>query len=206
VLVRRTGRQRLSGLALGLVALVGLLAGCQGPGGEDWFGNPGLRDDIVAIRQFPPPIPWLRDADNRITGLCLRTYFVSAGTDKGAFVPGTISARMCTLRGRPTGGYERTPVHEWAFDVQKAEAFRIRHQSAMGSSYGFVLRWPRELNLMGQRIEVVLCYHRMDGRVVEGPACHLLVDVPPGFVVTESTTTQPASVPVSPGESKPGQP
>jgi hypothetical protein len=179
---------RRSGLVCGLWPLLAVVAGCQSPGGGDWLGAPPQRDDVVAIRQFPPPQPWLRDADNRITGLCLRTYFVSAATDKGVFVPGTISVRMCTLRARPGGGYERTPAHQWVFDARTAEAFRVRRQSPMGFSYGFVLRWPQELNLMGQRIEVVISYQRADGKVVEGPACHLMVDVPPGFVVSEATT------------------
>lgn len=175
----RSAARGLAGLVLLGVAVGGV--GCQGFGSTNGFGATVYNDDIVAIRGFYNPLPWVRDADDRITGFCVRTYFISGRTDKGVFVPGPITAKISRLHPRLEGGYDRTLLHEWTFHEYDARTFRVQKPSIMGDSYGFVLRWPDELDVMGRTIEIVFSYRRSDGRVITGPTRQLKVLLPPGY-------------------------
>ncbi len=152
-------------------------------------GAPGagtMRDDIVAIRQFYSAQPWTRDDETgRVNGIMARVYFTAAtrpGEEipKGVFVPGTIRARMYVLGVRPDGSYDRQLAHEWAFTAQQAAAFRVRHASSMGDSYGLVLRWPREVDVAGREIQVEFSYERQDGEVIARRGSRFQVPLPPG--------------------------
>jgi len=178
------------------VALFALLvSGCEAPGptGESgpsgtqggWlealFSPSPAQDDVIAIRQFYNPLPWLRDADGRISGFYTRAYFVSARTNKGVFVRGPITVTLSRLRPRATGGYDRELVHEWTLDEEAARGFRVVKTSRLGDSYGFALQWPPEVDVMGRRVEIAFAYQRADGRVIRGVPRQLFVPVPPGF-------------------------
>jgi hypothetical protein len=163
------------------LACLAASAGCGLEAGPT-YNRPAPTDDpIVAIRQFYPTRPWLRDTDDRVIGFTARAYFVSGETDRGQFVPGTISVVMNLLRPRAGGGYVRERLHEWTFDEQQARGFRITRPSILGESYGFVLRWPETLNVMGCPIEVVFYYGRTDDRIIAGPPRQLRVELPPGY-------------------------
>ena len=166
-----------------------LSAGCAAPG-------PVLHDDVVTIYHFYRLEPWVKDEEGRIAGLEARVYFVPAGERKGAFVSGTIKATLCIRTPRPDGTYERTLVHEWTFDEAQAEGFRIVEPSRMGESYGFILRWPGEVNVAGRETEIRFSYVRKDGRVIIGRATPLMV---PGFFARQPATRPagPAIVPAT---------
>ncbi len=170
--------RRVFGLGLAMLA-----AGCQ-TGGWSGSGTPPVRDDIVAIRQFYATEPWIRDEEGRVSGLFVRVYFVAAvgneAVGKGVFVPGTIKAALYTLTVRPDGSYDRQPVYEWSFDEQQAAGFRLRTPSVMGYSYGLILRWPPEVNVMGREIQVVLSYEKQDGKVVTARGTRFRVPLPAG--------------------------
>ena len=167
----------------GRMALLGMLLpglGCEAAG---WHGAKGTNvdDDVVAIRHFYSPLPWLTNSDGRITGFFVRAYFVSGKTDKGVFVPGTISVTMNVLQTRLEGGFDRQLGHEWSFTGEEVAGFRVRKASKLGDSYGFVLQWPPEADVMGRRVEIVFSYRRGDGRVVTGPPRQLPVPLPAGY-------------------------
>lgn len=158
--------------------LLALLAagGCAGlrPG-------PGrVRDDIVSIVQFNEAQPWLYDVEGRVNGVRSRVYFVSSQTERGTWVPGTIRVELYRLARRPDGTFARERVHEWTFDAERAAGMRVREPSAMGQSYGLLLLWPPELNLMGRQIQMVYSYERKDGHVVTRRGNTLLVPTPVG--------------------------
>ncbi len=161
------GHGVLGGTSL-LVGFVLLVAGCQGSAGPN--AGPVLRDDIVAIQQYPPTDPWLRDEEGRVVGLRTRVYFLPGAQEqevpKGVFVAGTIRATLHAVVPLSDGGYSRQLVHEWSFDTREAEGFRIRRPSVMGESYGLILRWPTELDLAGREIQVMLSYQRKDGEII----------------------------------------
>ena len=188
----------LSAPATWAAVLVGLtvLCGCEGAGWPGWTAL-GAADDVVAIRQFYNPLPWLRDADGRIMGMYTRVYLVSSRTAKGAFGSGPITVTTTRLRPRAEGGYDREPLHDWTFDEQAARGFRVVKTSKLGDSYGFVLRWPPDLDLMGRRIEVTFHYRRADGRMIDGPARQMWVPVPPGFPMPAERAGAPAPEPAS---------
>jgi hypothetical protein len=151
-----------------------------------------LRDDIVAIRQFYSTEPWIRDAEGRYTGVFVRVYLVSAETEKGAFVPGTIKAAMYALTLRPDGTYQRELMHEWSFDQQQAAGYRVRKSSVLGDSYGFVLRWPAELELMGREVQVMFSYQKEDGEVIARRGSRFRVPVPTGHAYPQTSFRAPA--------------
>lgn len=171
---------------VGLAVSIVVLAGCE-TGGKTLFPQAlfpkpeTLHDDIVAIHGIQVPDPWLRDPDGRIAGITIRTYFVSAATGKGAFVPGTIRAILHVVERRPGGGYDRLPGYAWQFPEDEAFPFRIIKPAMGGESYGFILKWPPELDVMGRRIEIRFVYRRGDGREVVSPARQLQVPLPHGF-------------------------
>lgn len=158
--------------SLMLVILAGLSTGCQG------FTGGTVRDDIVAIHQFLPNPPWVRDDDGRASGLRPRVYFISAETGRGVFVPGPFAVDLVE-RVPTSDGYERILRHTWSFSHREALGFRITKSSAMGESYGLVLRWPDELELGGTEIQLLYRYQRGDGRVIERGGSRVRVPLPP---------------------------
>jgi hypothetical protein len=181
-----------SALLLGVGALL-LATGCAAPGVP--------HDDIVTVYHFYRVEPWLRDEVGRVNGLSTRVYFVPAGGKGGCFVPGLIKAQVFSRDRRPDGTYARTPAYEWSFDQPQAAGFRIVKRSELGDSYGFVLRWPPELDLGGREIEVRFSYVRQDGRTIVGRGTPLAVPLATGQIPAGSATApvgQPATRPVPP--------
>ncbi len=124
-------------------------------------------DDIVEIVQFWSNVPWLRDL-NRTVGFQVPTYFVSAKSQAGAFVPGRISVTLQKLENGPNGQRVREPLYRWDLDGEKADSFRVVKKAAGGYYYGFVLVWPEDVHVDGQEVEIQFNYERGDGRVVKG--------------------------------------
>jgi hypothetical protein len=162
------------------LAGLALLCGCEGAG---WMGPwpAATGEDIVAITPYYVPLMWLHDADRRVMGFRTRVYLVSARTGKGVFVKGPITVAMNRLRPRESGGFDREFLYEWDLDEQAAEGFRVTKTSKIGDSYGFVLRWPTEVNPMGRRIEMTFQYQRADGRVIRATPRQFIVPVPAGY-------------------------
>ncbi len=185
--------QVAAGCATGFVAL-SLAGGCQAPGPAATGHE--LRDDIVAIQQYPPTNPWLRDEEGRVVGLLTRVYFLpSAGqqeTPKGVFVPGVIKAALYAMLPRDDGSFERVLVTEWSFDQNEAQGLRINRPSVMGESYGLVLRWPNSAGIAGREIQVVLSYQRLDGESIARRGTRFRVPLPLGVSDSHSDATGPA--------------
>ncbi|HUU95197.1 MAG TPA: hypothetical protein VM487_05625 [Phycisphaerae bacterium] len=187
----------LLGLALGAVVLC---FGCKAPPkqGENYAdtgrrGQPlsppelidpttiPTRDDIVAIHQFWPNVPWLWEAD-RVVGFRAPVYFVSGQTEKGAFVPGTIFVWVYTLERGPDRKPTRNLAHMWEFDESAALNYRVRKEGVAGYFYGFMLNWPPNVELEGRLIEIEFGYERRDKTVVTGAARRFRVPVSADYV------------------------
>lgn len=168
----------------------------------------GLRDDIVAIRQFYAAEPWIRDEDGRITGLAARVYFIAPKTElgefKGVFVRGPIRAEMYVLRHQADGTYERERVCDWTFDTYQAASFRVTQASIMGYSYGLYLRWPPDVDVMGREIQVLFSFTRPDGQVVARRGSRFRVPLPAGAPTTRPAF--PTTAPSPPGSLPPNAP
>lgn len=189
-------------LGASMIVLALALGGCVTPDATRPPG--GLRDDIVAIRQFYAAEPWIRDEDGRITGLAARVYFVAPKTElgdfKGVFVRGPIRAEMYVLRLQADGTYERERVCEWTFDTYQAASFRVTQASIMGYSYGFYLRWPPDVDVMGREIQVLFSFTRPDGQVVARRGSRFRVPLPAGVTTPRPAlpSTAPSPPPASP--------
>ncbi len=149
------------------------------------------RDDIVEIYQPWPQTPWLYDEFGRVVGFRVRTYFISGTTQKGAFVPGTIVIKLSEVHRLPGGRYQRIALHTWEFSERDALGYRIRRLALTGYSYGFVLRWPQELDLAGKTIEIAFYYRRLNGSVVRGLPRRFRVPVSGERPVRTAPTTEP---------------
>jgi hypothetical protein len=164
-----------------LLSALPLTTGCEALGS---MGAPGstARDNVVMIRQFYAADPWIRDEEGRVTGVLARVYFAAAARDdevpKGIFVPGTIKAELYALTPRPDGVYERVLAHEWTFDEQQAQGYRVRRVSRMGCSYGLILRWPAEVNLVGREIQMQFSYQTQDAKVITQRGSRFRVPLP----------------------------
>lgn len=172
-----------------LVGCVVWLTGCAAlgsrePGGAIDPTRVKTRDDIVAIRHFYQPLPWLTDNDQRVIGFSVPVYFVSGSTEAGAFVPGTIYVWVYELKTLPDGSTERAFVHGWEFDEEEAMGYRVARYFHLGFCYGFVLRWSNELDLSGKQIEIEFGYQRQDGPLITGPARRFRVPMPSGYAPT----------------------
>lgn len=160
-----------------LLSALPLLTGCAGLG-------TAANDNVVMIRQFYAADPWIRDEEGRVAGVLARVYFAAAARDdevpKGIFVPGTIKAELYVLTLRPDGTNERVLVHEWTFDEQQAQGYRVRRTSRMGSSYGLILRWPPEVNVTGREIQMQFSYKTQAGKVITQRGSRFRVPLPAG--------------------------
>ncbi len=126
------------------------------------------RDDITSIVTFWSQTPWIL-RDGRIAGVRVATYFVSAQTQRGVFVPGDIRVELRVIERLRDGRRVRRPVHEWVLDRGQAMDYRVRKRAIGGYYYGLLLIWPTDLRLEGQTIELEFSYHRLDGREIQAP-------------------------------------
>lgn len=139
------------------------------------------RDDIVAIYQFWPNVPWLLESD-RVVGFRVTTYFVSGETELGEFVPGRIFAWVYERVRGPAGKVTRQLAHMWEFDEAAALGYRVRRRAVGGYHYGFALAWPPNVELDGRQIEIEFGYERKDGSVVTGAPRRFRVPVSADYV------------------------
>ncbi len=162
-------------LLLGLIAAaVGLLVGCEAQQPRN-NGTPTInaatipsRTDIRRVHAFWRTNPWIT-VDGRLRGIQVRTYFVSAETERGAFVDGDIVMRMFARDANEQGELERRQLYEWILTPEQAMGFRVRKEAAMGYSYGLVLSWPSELRFPADEVDFVVGYRAPGGRFVATP-------------------------------------
>lgn len=158
------------------------------------------RDDIVSIVQFWPQQPWLRE-DAATQGFRVPTYFISAETEKGVFVSGTVFVWLYEIVAGRGGKIDRVPVQQWEFDAEQAMGFRVRKEALGGYYYGFVLKWDPTVKLDNKRVEIQFGYERVSDK-------KLVLSRPKQMQVSMSAAptviTQPASRP-APRESRPGR-
>ncbi|MFQ6047883.1 MAG: hypothetical protein ACE5K7_00780 [Phycisphaerae bacterium] len=181
------GRAMPTLLALCLMAVPVCLGGC-GQTPQWWrFGRQGNRlspqqvmripteSDIVRVLAMYDADPWLvtRTAESfRAEGIRIRSlYLISAKTNKGVFGDGLIRVLLYRLDrdGR------RHKLQEWQFDRQQALPWRATERSWLGYGYQFDLAWPKQLDLAGQEIVIIVEYVRSDGTVVRSTPKHFLV-------------------------------
>ncbi|QOJ14949.1 MAG: hypothetical protein HRU75_09965 [Planctomycetia bacterium] len=198
-------------LALALVA--GIAAGCAEPAKDPYagVGRPPsvavappayidvmavpVRDDIVSVQCFWSAVPWIQDsATGKTVGFRVLTYFVSRDTEKGAFVSNPVVLSMSRIGMDAAGDFVREPLHEWTLDQVAATGFRVRKRAVGGYYYGFVLRWPPNVDPSGKRIEVQIGYRRADGVLVQSTPRGFDVPMPAvqrprGFKPPSSTTS-----------------
>ncbi len=172
------GGRALFGAALLLAA-----AGCATPpGGGDRPPTPGggrpektayediekipKRDDIIRINQFWAQDPWIYDSVGRAIGFKVPTYYISSETEKGAFVSGRIFVWLHVVQRARSGELVRRTVHMWQMEQAESFLFASRKKAIIGYFYGFILTWPRSLDLGGQTLEIEFAYERGDGRLV----------------------------------------
>lgn len=204
-------RQRA--IAVGLLAGSLAVCGCQPDGSRNGlFGSrktseidpPAVEthDDIVSIHAFMQPLPWLLDSDSRVVGFRSAVYFSSGKTEKGAFVPGNIFVWLYVLDPIGGGRYERSLVHMWQMNEEQSGGYRVRKISPMGYYYGFILSWPRSVNVDGRTIEIEVGYERLNGSVVTSPARRFKVplsDAVTAPTVPRGRTMQEEAPPREPG-------
>jgi hypothetical protein len=148
-------------------------------------------DDIVQIVQIWNE-PYFLTKVGKPVGMKVVIRLVSGHADKSVFAPGTILACLFVVEpGR--AARDRTPVHIWEFDEPAAMNFRLRKQVLGGYAYGFLLPWPPELDLEGQRIEIEFRYRRLDGSVVQAPRREFKVPVGPDFELRKAAAARAAS-------------
>lgn len=141
-------------------------------------------DDIYQIVPLWVPPVWLEDPPGQAVGFKARVYFSSSSHKKAVFVSGPITVSMSRLVRRLGRGFDRHVVYEWKLDEREALGYRVTKEAIGGLSYGFMLRWPPEVDVYGKAIEIVFSYTRGDGRVVRSGPKRLLVPLPSGFAET----------------------
>ncbi len=146
------------------------------------------RDDITSIVTFWSQTPWIL-REGQIVGVRAATYFVSAQTQRGVFVPGDIRVELRVIDRLRDGRRVRRSIHEWVLDRAAAMDFRVRKRAIGGYYYGLLLIWPQELALEGRSIELVFRYQRLDGREIEAPPKHF--EVPQRDGAIESAPLEP---------------
>jgi len=143
-----------------------------------------MHDDIVSIHAFYQQLPWLTDADGRVVGFRSTVYFSSGETEKGAFVPGDIFVWLYVLDPIGGGRYERQLAHVWQMSADESGGYRVRKVSPMGYHYGFILSWPRTVDVDGRTIEIEFGYERRNGSVITSPARRFKVPVSDSVTAT----------------------
>ncbi|MBK8914606.1 MAG: hypothetical protein IPM64_08430 [Phycisphaerales bacterium] len=158
-----------------------------------------VRDDVVSVQCFWSALPWIQEsATGKTVGFRVLTYFVSRDTEKGAFVSNPVVLSMSRIGMDEQGNFIREPLHEWTLDQVAATGFRVRKRAVGGYYYGFVVRWPPNVDPSGKRIEVQIGYRRSDGVLVQSTPRGFDVPMPAvqrprGVKATTSTSSSPPS-------------
>lgn len=124
------------------------------------------RDDIIRINQFWAGDPCIYDSIGRAIGFKVPTYFISSETEKGTFVSGRIFIWLHVVQVAPNRELVRRTVHMWQMEQAESFLFASRKKAIIGYFYGFIMTWPRSLDLGGQTLEIEFAYERADGRLV----------------------------------------
>ncbi|HPF39939.1 MAG TPA: hypothetical protein P5081_12180 [Phycisphaerae bacterium] len=185
---RRDARRLASIIVVTLGAT--LLTGCQwppswspepkGPGGPTGPGpakEPTItivpeteRADIVQVANFVPTNPWLifDPLDGKIDGFKCNIYLGAnhEGKFKGFFGDGTIVVQMFADVGKDEAKSDMKLAHTWELTPDDAYPWRARKQTMLGWGYGLRLQWPKELELGGRKIAILVSYRRTDGRMI----------------------------------------
>ena len=165
-----------------LLAAAGAAVGCESFGSGSGRLRPApIDDDVVEIINYFPLLPWTHDADGRVSGVKVRTYFKSGKREKGIFVTGPINVTLSEVWRQRDGRFSRERIHEWSFGRAQADGFRIVKPAIGGDSYGFFLHWPNDLDVMGRTVEIVFHYQRSDGKFIIGRPWQRQVPLPAGF-------------------------
>ncbi|MBN1344498.1 MAG: hypothetical protein JXQ73_17545 [Phycisphaerae bacterium] len=181
-------------VALWMVALAGLLSGCDVPPHVQRTRDAPLFDDIIRIRAFIRPTPWLNfdpSDPKKIDGMAVNMYLESARLQKGVFGAGTIKVTMyedtvgekaatTTAPGASTRVTGKK-LFEWNLSPEQAMPYRVVQRPertyVMGDGYQLRLSWG-DLDLSNRQVCVVLEYIRTDGRPVVRSPFHLRIPTP----------------------------
>lgn len=167
-----------------------MVAGCQGPGAQEWKWNadaqkvpeaPTLESNIIRVHKFFPPSPWLSfsgDGTGRAEGVRCTVYLEGPEGPQGVFGDGTIVVSMFEIRLAVNGRDEAMKLHEWELSPEEAYPWRAKQKTAMGWGYGLRLQWPDDLDVAGKQVAFVIRYVRTDGRVVGSSRQVLKVPIP----------------------------
>lgn len=168
---------RLPILGLCCLMTLGLLGGCesfQRTGAPPSVGTEIIpeqvepRDDITDIScRWKDPI-WIYKS-GAVVGFRVPVFFISAKTQLGAFVSGTIQVNLYLVERGEDGEVHRGIIHTWELDPKKAADFRYTKVAVGGYMYGLILAWPEKFNLHGRHIEIEIQYIRGDGQVISYP-------------------------------------
>lgn len=135
------------------------------------------RSDIVQVATFVPTNPWLvfDPLDGRIDGFKCTVYLGALLKNqpdgkkdgiKGFFGDGTIIVQLFQDATKPGERTKMTLAHSWELSPDDAYPWRAREMSLLGWGYGLRLQWPKELDLSGKNIAILVSYRRTDGRLI----------------------------------------
>lgn len=174
------------------LALCASLSACQPPPRNSGYAGTGIKgvevkpqktidaqtiptqDDIYEVVHFWQQLPWLYEG-NKPVGFKVPTYFLSSQTRKGTYVSGPIFVSLFRFDRAKGPEFARQLAYRWELSPADAMPFRIAKQTLLGYGYGFMLKWPDELDVAGREIDVEISYQRGDGRTIKGSSKRLRV-------------------------------
>ncbi len=177
------GARRCARIVVPAAATLLVLAGCAAAPGTVETQNAPLHDDVVDIKAFIRPKPWLNFDPRhpaRVNGIAINMYLISGSLQKGVFGAGTI--RVVLYEDKPAAeasdsGMGRE-LHKWELTPEQAMPYRVVRRPdrtyVMGDGYQLRLSWG-DAELAERRVKLRIEYQRTDGRIVGRRPFHLQI-------------------------------
>jgi len=144
------------------------LVGCNRGGGmRGERQSPAVDTDVYRVVCFFPPNMWKsfdHAGDLNPEGFAFVMYLLSRETNRGVIADGTLQILLYTVQELENGAVERHLAREWTADMSEIPR---RQQTRFGIGYQPTVHWG-DLNVFGERVEIVVKYESPTGRVVQG--------------------------------------
>jgi len=132
----------------------------------------GFAERICDVVCFFPIDTWKsfdRAGDRNPEGFAFVLYLLDCATGRGAYAGGLVHVHMYRINHDADGKKSRELVQDWTLDHDQLNA---RKPTRLGYGYQPFLSWGKNVDVLGEEVEIVVQYESPTGDVVQAQTVH----------------------------------